>query len=113
MLREKSKIAFESRYLLGAALAFVFLPTKAGVESTVLRLAANQVGETIQWLVVIFLSAIPMIILAIPAYRFGREELKDIQERGLQRTWKSTLFFSTGLLLLVSFCAVRILYWIF
>ena len=113
MPREKTRIAIESRYLLGVALAFVFLPTKAGVEEIVLSLAVNQMGELVQWIVVIFLSAIPLIIVTIPAYRFGREVLKDVQKRGFKSTWKSTLFFATGIFLLVSFCAVRILYWIF
>ena len=112
MQREQTKIAVESRYLLSAALAFIFLPTKAGVEKVVLNLAANQMGETIQWLVVIFLSAIPLIILAIPVYRFGREMLKDVGRRGFKRTWKITLFFMIGILLLASFCVFRIFYWI-
>lgn len=110
--RRKHQIAFQSRYLMIVAAVFTFLPSKPEVEGLLLNLAARGVSQALQWGVVLFLSAIPTLILVIPAYRFGREELKDIRDRGFKRTWKSTIFFFGGLGLLVSFCAFRVFYWV-
>lgn len=109
--RKQKQITIESRYLLIVAFVFIFIPTKPDVQGLIGKLAAKNLATAGQWAVVIFLSIIPLIILAIPAFRIAREEIKDIKTNGLKTSWKSTSLLAGSMLLLAGFCAVRVLHW--
>ncbi|WP_008310068.1 hypothetical protein [Leptolyngbya sp. PCC 6406] len=108
----KKQIFVDSRYLLVVGLVFLILPRKAQVRALIAQLAAQQVTPPGQWAAIAFLSAIPLLILAVPFLRLVATQVQETRQQGLQSTWISIAALALALGALVTYCLVRGLYWI-
>jgi len=88
------------------AAVFIFEPSKSRVLAALRHVAVEHgYGEAAQWALLVFASSIPVLLVAAPIYRNFKSAVA-----GRHRRWAIAI--AAFFLLLVSYCTVRVLYWV-